>query len=48
MIEYNCKLLHVCAYEREDSPRALTSVLSPVHMHNLTITALLHQGKGRN
>ena len=33
----------VCAYVREDNPRALASGLSPVHAHNHTITALLHQ-----
>ena len=33
----------VCAYLRENNPRALASGLSPVHIHNLTITALLHQ-----
>ena len=31
----------VCAYIREDNPRALASGLSPVHAHNHTITALL-------
>ena len=30
-------------YVREDNPRALASGLSLVHMHNHTITALLHQ-----
>ena len=30
----------VCAYVREDNPRALASGLSPVYMHNHTITAL--------
>ena len=33
----------VCAYVREGNPRALASGLSPVHTHNHTITALLHQ-----
>ena len=33
----------VCAYVREDNSRALASGLSPVHKHNQTITALLHQ-----
>ena len=33
----------VCAYVREDNPRALASGLFPVHTHNHTITALLHQ-----
>ena len=33
----------VCAYVREDNPQALASGLSPIHMHNHTITALLHQ-----
>ena len=33
----------VCAYVREDNPRALASGLSPVHMHNHKMTALLHQ-----
>ena len=33
----------VCAYVREGNPRALASELSPVHTHNHTITALLHQ-----
>ena len=33
----------VCAYVREDNPRTLASGLSPVHMHNHTITALLYQ-----
>ena len=33
----------VCAYVREDNPRALARGLSPVHAHNQTITALLHQ-----
>ena len=33
----------VCAYVREDNPRALASGLSPVHAYNHTITALLHQ-----
>ena len=31
----------VCAYVREDNPRALASGLSPVHVHNHTMTALL-------
>ena len=31
----------VCAYVREDTPRALASGLSHVHTHNHTITALL-------
>ena len=35
--------LIVCAYVRENNPRALASGLSPVHIHNFTITALLHQ-----
>ena len=35
----------VCAYVREDNPRALASGLSPVRVHNHTITALLHQHK---
>ena len=33
----------VCAYVREDNPQALLSGLSPIHMHNHTITFLLHQ-----
>ena len=33
----------VCAYVWEDNPRASASGLSPVHTHNHTITALLHQ-----
>ena len=33
----------VCAHVREDYPRALASGLSPVHAHNHTITASLHQ-----
>ena len=33
----------VCANVREGNPRALASGLSPVHMHNHTITVLLHQ-----
>ena len=33
----------VCAYVREDNPRALANELSPVHAHNHTIPALLHQ-----
>ena len=33
----------VCAYVREDNPRALASGLSHVHMRNHTITALLHE-----
>ena len=33
----------VCAYVREDNPRALANVLSPVHTQYHTITALLHQ-----
>ena len=32
----------VCAYVR-DNPLTLASGLSPVHTHNHTITALLHQ-----
>ena len=31
------------AYVRVDNPLALASGLSPVHTHNPTITALLHQ-----
>ena len=31
----------VCAYRWEDNPRGLASGLSPVHVHNHTITALL-------
>ena len=34
-------LCMVCAYVREDYPRALGSGLSPVHTHNHTITAAL-------
>ena len=33
----------VCAYVREGNPRALANGLSPVHTHNHTLTALLHQ-----
>ena len=33
----------VCAYVREGNTRALASGLSPVHTHNHTVTALLHQ-----
>ena len=33
----------VCVYVREGNPRALARGLSPVHTHNRTITALLHQ-----
>ena len=33
----------VCMYVREGNSRALASGLSPVHIHNHTITALLHQ-----
>ena len=33
----------VCAYIREDNQRALARGLSPEHMYNHTITALLHQ-----
>ena len=33
----------VCASVQENNPRALASGLSPVHTHNHTITALLHQ-----
>ena len=36
-------LCMVCAYVREDNPRALASGLSPVHTHNHTITAALLQ-----
>ena len=32
----------VCAYVREDNPRALASGLSPIHVHNHTITASMH------
>ena len=35
----------VCVYVREDNPRAIASGLSPIHMHNHTITALLHQAR---
>ena len=30
----------VCAYVREDNPRALVSGLSPEHTHNHTITSM--------
>ena len=33
----------ICAYVREDNPRALASGLSPVHTHDHTITFLLYQ-----
>ena len=33
----------VCAYVREDNPRALASGLSPLYMQDHTITASLHQ-----
>ena len=32
----------VCAFVREDNPRALASGLSSVHTHNHAITFLLH------
>ena len=37
---YECM---VCAYVREDNPRASASGLSPVHTHSHTINALLLQ-----
>ena len=33
----------VFVYVREDNPRALAGKLSPVQMHNHTITFILHQ-----
>ena len=32
----------VCAYVREDNPRALASGLSPVHTHKHTLTFSMH------
>ena len=32
----------VCAYVREDNPRALASGLSPVHAHNHILTFSMH------
>ena len=43
MIHEQVSYCMVCAYVREGNPRALASGLSPVHTHNHTITALLHQ-----
>ena len=33
----------ICAYVPEDNPQALGSGLSPIHKHNHTFTAILHQ-----
>ena len=41
-LKFSVSYCMVCAYVREDNPRALASGLSPVHTHNSTITALLH------
>ena len=40
---YKLSFCMVCAYVQEDNPQALASGLSPLHRHNHTITALLHQ-----
>ena len=43
-IEYICvRYCMVYTYVREDNSRGEATGLSPVHMHNHTITALLHQ-----
>ena len=41
--QINVSYCMVCAYVREDNPRVLASTLSPIHTHNHTIIALLHQ-----
>ena len=43
LLLFSVSFCMVCAYVSEDNPRALARGLSPVHMHNHTITFSLHQ-----